>query len=146
MNDAKNQINNASLNVGMEIFVDDDDVENLYVSRMEPEYSFDKRVPLGSLVNVWYKSIKNFDVEWYKREKLRRDSIVEIMRIKKFKADTIKYVLDSFNYILSHRQFSYDSIERIKDKEMLFMVQDSLVFDYIDDFDYELDTTYFYDE
>ena len=143
MNEAKNQINNASLNIGMEIFVDDDDVENLFVSRMEPEYSFDKRVPLGSIVNVWYKSIKNFDIEWYKREKFRRDSIVEIMRIKKFKADTIKYVMDSFNYILSHRQFSYDSIQRIKDKEMLFSVRDSLEFD---DFDYELDTIFFYDE
>ena len=153
MNDAKNQINNASLNIGMEIFADNDDVDNLYVSRMEPEYSIEKMVPLGSEVNVWYKSIKNFDFEWYKHEKYRRDSIVEVMRIKKFKADTIKYVIDSFNYILSHRQFSYDSIQRMHDKEMLFMAkdiidEDDFVFDSLDldDFDYELDTIYFYDE
>ena len=153
MNDAKNQINNASLNIGMEIFVDNDDVDNLYVSRMEPEYSIEKMVPLGSEVNVWYKSIKNFDFEWYKHEKYRRDSIVEVMRIKKFKADTIKYVIDSFNYILSHRQFSYDSIQRMRDKEMLFRAkdiidEDDFVFDSLDldDFDYELDTIYFYDE
>ena len=153
INDVKNQINNASLNVGMEIFIDDDDADNLYVSRMEPEYSIERMVPLGSEVNVWYKSIKNFDFEWYKYEKFRRDSIVEVMRIRKLKADTIKYVIDSFNYILSHRQFSYDSLQRIRDKEMLFRVKDSLteddfVFDSLDfdDFDYELDTILFYDE
>lgn len=153
INDVKNQINNASLNVGMEIFIDDDDAGNLYVSRMEPEYSIERMVPLGSEVNVWYKSIKNFDFEWYKYEKFRRDSIVEVMRIRKLKADTIKYVIDSFNYILSHRQFSYDSLQRIRDKEMLFRVKDSLteddfVFDSLDfdDFDYELDTILFYDE
>jgi hypothetical protein len=62
-------------------------------------------------------------------------------------------VIDSFNYILSHRQFSYDSLQRIRDKEMLFRVKDSLteddfVFDSLDfdDFDYELDTILFYDE
>lgn len=153
INDVKNQINNASLNVGMEIFIDDDDADNLYVSRMEPEYSIETMVPLGSEVNVWYKSIKNFDFEWYKYEKFRRDSIVEVMRIRKLKADTIKYVIDSFNYILSHRQFSYDSLQRTRDKEMLFRVKDSLteddfVFDSLDfdDFDYELDTILFYDE
>lgn len=153
INDVKNQINNASLNVGMEIFIDDDDADNLYVSRMEPEYSIERMVPLGSEVNVWYKSIKNFDFEWYKYEKFRRDSIVEVMRIRKLKADTIKYVIDSFNYILSHRQFSYDSLQRTRDKEMLFRVKDSLteddfVFDSLDfdDFDYELDTILFYDE
>ena len=153
INDVKNQINNASLNVGMEIFIDDDDADNLYVSRMEPEYSIERMVPLGSEVNVWYKSIRNFDFEWYKYEKFRRDSIVEVMRIRKLKADTIKYVIDSFNYILSHRQFSYDSLQRILDKEMMFRVKDSLteddfVFDSLDfdDFDYELDTILFYDE
>ena len=150
INDAKNQINNASLNIGMEIFIDNDDVDNLYVSRMEPEYSVEKMVPLGSIVNVWYRSIKNFDFEWYRHEKFRRDSIVEVMRIKKFKADTIKYVIDSFNYILSHRQFSYDSIQRVRDKEMIFRVtkefDDDIILDSLDFDDYELDTILFYDE
>ena len=150
INDAKNQINNASLNIGMEIFIDNDDVDNLYVSRMEPEYSVEKMVPLGSIVNVWYRSIKNFDFEWYRHEKFRRDSIVEVMRIKKFKADTIKYVIDSFNYILSHRQFSYDSIQRVRDKEMIFRMtkefDDDIILDSLDFDDYELDTILFYDE
>ena len=75
--DVKNRINLASLNIGTEIFIDDGDFENLYVSRMEPEYSIETMVPLGSTVNVWYRSIKNFDFEWYKYEKFRRDSVVE---------------------------------------------------------------------
>ena len=152
--DVKTQINNASLNIGTEIFIDNDETENLYVSRMEPVYSIETKVPLGSLVNVWYKSIQNFDFEWYKHEKIRRDSIVEVMRRKKMTGDTIQYVIDSFNYILSHRTFSYDSLQRIIDKNLMFrelidnnkdeFTLDSL--DFIDDYDYEIDTNFFYDE
>ena len=152
--DVKTQINNASLNIGTEIFIDNDETENLYVSRMEPVYSIETKVPLGSLVNVWYKSIQNFDFEWYKHEKIRRDSIVEVMRRKKMTADTIQYVIDSFNFILSHRTFSYDSLQRIIDKNLMFrelidnnkdeFTLDSL--DFIDDYDYEIDTNFFYDE
>ena len=153
--DVKNQINNASLNIGTEVFIDDDIAENLYVIRMDPEYSIDTKVPLGSMVSVWYKSIENFDFNWYKYEKFRRDSIVEMWRLKKYSADTINYVIDSFNYILKHRKFSYDSLERLYDKTMIFRIRevdttenvelDSLYFD--DDFDYNFDdTTFFYDE
>lgn len=152
--DVKTHINNASLNIGTEIFIDNDDTENLYVSRMEPVYSIETKVPLGSLVNVWYKSIQNFDFEWYKHEKIRRDSIVEVMRRKKMTGDTIQYVIDSFNFILSHRTFSYDSLQRIIDKNLMFrelidnnkdeFTLDSL--DFIDDYDYEIDTNFFYDE
>lgn len=148
--DAKEKINIASLNIGMEIFIDNDDVEDLYVSRMEPEYSLETMVPLGSTVNVWYRSIKNFDFEWYKYEKFRRDSIAEIWRIKKYSADTIKYVIDSFNYILKNRTFSYDPEQRALDMQMRYQrpEPDEFIFDF-DDFenvDYEIDTTYFYDE
>ena len=98
--EAKEKINMASLNIGMEIYIDNDEFDDLYVSRMDPEYSLETMVPLGSTVNVWYRSIKNFDFDWYKYEKFRRDSIAEIWRVKKYSADTIKYVIDSFNYIL----------------------------------------------
>lgn len=154
--DVKNQINGASLNIGSEIFIDDDDAENLYVSRMEPEYSQEKMVPLGSTVNVWYRSIKNFDFNWYKYEKFRRDSIVEMWRLKKYDADTIKYVIDSFNYILKNRKFSYDSLQRLYDRKMVFRravpvaakpaEEEVLDFEDWDDIDYEIDTNFFYDE
>ena len=149
--EAKNRINNASLNIGTEVYIDTDDDEFLCVSKMDPDYAADMMVPLGSLVNVWYKSSKNFDFAWYSYEKFRRDSIVEVMRIRKFKQDTINYVIDSFNYILKNRSFSYDSLERVADKQMVFprsnrievLELDSL--DYFD-YEYEIDTTYFYDE
>ena len=155
--DVKNQINNASLNIGSEVFIDDDEKANLYVSRMDPVYSIDTKVPLGSTVNVWYKSIKNFDFQWYRYEKFRRDSVVERMRIKKLPSDTINYVIDSFNYILKHRRFSYDSVQRARDMEMRFTkkvvvvkeeikVEDTDYNDFIEDIDYEIDTTFFYEE
>ena len=155
--DVKNQINNAALNIGTEIFIDDDEKANLYVSRMDPVYSIDTKVPLGSTVNVWYKSIKNFDFKWYSYEKFRRDSVVERMRIKKMPSDTINYVIDSFNYILKHRRFSYDSVQRARDMEMRFTkkvvvvkeeikVEDTDYMDFIEDIDDEIDTTFFYEE
>ena len=150
VDDAKNRINMASLNIGMEIFIDNDGVENLYVSRMEPDYSTETMVPLGSTVNVWYKSIKNYDFEWYKYEKFRRDSIVEVWRLKKYSPDTIKYVIDSFNYILKNRTFSYDPEQRALDMQMRYQKPEAeeflFDFDDLEDVDYEIDTTFFYDE
>ncbi len=152
VSNVKNMIHNASLNVGTEIFIDNDEVEHLFVSRMDPEYSAETRVPLGSLVSVWYKSDKNFDFAWYNYEKFRRDSIVEVWRVKKYSADTIKYVIDSFDFILRNRTFSYDSLERIKDKQLLFRPLDTATididfdFDYFEYNDYVIDTNFFYDE
>ena len=155
--DVKYQINKASLNIGTVIFIDDDDESSLFVSRMSPEYSIDTKVPLGSMVNVWLKSDKNFDFAWYKYEKFRRDSMVESMRLRRFDADTINYVIDSFNYILSHRSFSYDSLKRIYDKNMRFtkvtnnlnndvVIEEIIDADNLDDDDFEIDTNFFYDE
>lgn len=154
LEDVKNQINNASLNIGTEIFIDNDDPKNLYVIRMEPEYSIDKKVPLGSLVNVWYKSIENFDFAWYKYEKFRRDSMVESWRVRKLSTDTINYVIDSFNFILKNRKFSYDSVQRALDMQLIFrkiepkpvVVEEVIELDDWDFDDYDIDTNFFYDE
>ena len=156
LQDVKGVINNASLNIGTEIFIDNDVAENLYVIRMEPEYSAETMVPLGSTINVWYKSIKNFDFNWYEYEKFRRDSMAEVWRVRKFNADTIKYLVDSFNYILKNRKFSYDSIQRLRDMEMMFLDWEAIRSAKIDtalddlefllDDDYEIDTSFFYDE
>ena len=154
MENVKSLINNASLNIGTEVLVDDDAADNLYVSRMEPDYSSTTMVPLGSTVNVWYKSIQSFDFQWYKYEKFRRDSMVEAWRLRKFDADTIQYLIDSFNYILKNRSFSYDSLKRVADKRMRYQKPQIIVdeddatgdFYFWDDIDYEIDTTLFYDE
>lgn len=148
----KERINGASLNLGSEIFIDDDEPENLVVWRMEPEYDINTLVPLGSNVNVWYKSVKNFDVEWYRREQFLRDSIVEKLRLKKTEPEIIKYILDSFNYILSHRSFSFDEAQRERDMGLIFTPVadiDSLRFDDNDSLyfnDNETDTILYYDE
>ena len=152
--DVKYVLNSASLNIGMEIipvdYVGDD--ADFFVSRMDPDYSANKMVPLGSMVHIWYQSNKVFDFDWYNRERFLRDSIVESMRLKRLKADTIKYVLDSFNYILRNRTFSFDSIQREMDKKMLFKANANGInnfdfsFDDIDDYNYEVDTTFFYYE
>jgi len=138
---AKEKINNASLNLGTEIYIDNDESENLIVYKIDPEYDKNTMVELGSEVNVWYKSSKTFDIEWYNREKFLRDSIVERLRISQTDPEIIKYVLDSFNYILSHRNFSFDPEQRARDMEMMFEYDDSLYFN-----DNEIDSNYFYDE
>lgn len=155
INDVKYEINKASLNLGTEIFIDDGDPEHLFVSRMDPYYSQDAQVPLGSTVNVWYRSDENFDFNWYNHEKLRRDSIAEAWRLKRYSSDTIKYLLDSFNYILRNRSFSYDSLKRQKDKNIRFKDSKGEIIglDYSEDnnfknedVDYKVDPSYFYDE
>lgn len=147
--EVKNVVNGASLNLGSEIFIDTDDYDSLFVCRMEPSCDAKSTVPLGSEVNVWYKSISKFDFRWYAHEKFRRDSIVE--RLRRIKADDedINYVIDSFNYILSHRTFSYDSVLHLRDKGMRYERPDSIVLFDEDDLyfnDTVNDNNYFYDE
>ena len=82
--------------------------------------------------------------------------MVESMRLKKFDVDTINYVIDSFNYILKHRKFSYDSVQRSWDMQMRFRkiepveiepIENELIeFDDWDYDDFEIDTNFFYDE
>lgn len=148
----KERIINASLNLGAEIYIDNDEPENLFVFKMEPEYDLSTVVTLGSDINVWYRSTKTFDLEWYNYEKFRRDSVVNALTIAKKDPEMIKYVKDSFNYILSHRTFSFDSLQRISDMNMIyerpriFEIDSSYFLDstYFDD--NELDNNYFYDE
>lgn len=147
--DVKDVINGASLNLGEEIFIDTDEYDSLFVYKMEPEYDIKSMVPLGSDVNVWYKSIRTFDFRWYAVEKHRRDSIVERLRRKNADADDINYVIDSFNYILSHRTFSYDPELHERDLEMRYERPD-LIFDFDEEDLYFNDSVndniYFYDE
>lgn len=147
--DVKEVLNNASLNVGNEIFIDTKDMGELFVSRTDPEFSYEAMVPLGSTVNIWLKSDKSFDFNWYRQEKYRRDSAVDAMRIKKVEPDIIKYVIDSFDYILKYRKFSYDSAERAADMKMRFYVpKKEVVIDTVlyDDFDLFDDNDFYYDE
>lgn len=116
----KNLIHEASLNLGKEIFMDyEEDESKLKVYKMEPAYNIQTLVALGSKVDVWYRSENQFDFYSYGRELFKKDSVLSVMKKKKLSDDTIKYVTDSFDYIIAHRLFKYDSISREYDKNLI---------------------------
>ena len=59
----------ASLNIGNQVYMDDD-VKNAKVYRTEPPYTKDEKLDLGTVVNIWYRSGKTFDFETYIHEML----------------------------------------------------------------------------
>lgn len=115
----KNLIHEASLNMGMENYMDYDENERYRVYKMEPAYDIQTLVTLGSTVDVWYRSETKFDFDSYGRELFKKDSVLSVMKKKKLSADTIKYVTDSFDYILTHRLFKFDSISKEYDKNLI---------------------------
>lgn len=118
--DVKSNINDASLNLGEEIYMDNDEDGKYRVYKMEPVYDIQTLVDLGSKVNVWYRSESKFDFVSYGRELFKKDSVLAVMKKKKLSEDTIKYVTDSFDYIITHRLFRFDSISREYDKNLVY--------------------------
>ena len=86
---------------------------------MEPVYDIKTLVTLGSKVDVWYRAESKFDFDSYGRELFKKDSVISVMKKKKLSDDTIKYVTDSFDYIIKHRLFLFDSISRDYDKNLV---------------------------
>ena len=115
----KNLLIEASLNIGNENYMDNDEDEKYRVYKMEPAYDIQTLVTLGSTVDVWYRSENQFDFESYGRELFKKDSVLSVMKKKKLSDDTIKYVTDSFDYILTHRLFKFDSISKEYDKNLV---------------------------
>lgn len=114
----ENLIHEASLNMGKENYMDYDEDEKYRVYKMRPSYDIQTLVSLGSTVDVWYRSEKKFDFDSYGRELYKKDSVLSVMKKKKLSDDTIKYVTDSFDYILTHRLFKFDSISKEYDKNV----------------------------
>lgn len=150
----KKLLNEASLNIGNEIYMDDTDDDNYRVFKMEPVYDKESLVTLGSKVDVWYKSTEKFDFDSYGRELFIKDSVLTVMKKKKLSEDTIKYVTDSFDYIITHRLFLFDSISREYDKNITLDI-DFFEYIYRDDslsidslykiMESRTDTTYYYE-
>jgi len=67
--DALHDLHYASLNVGNQVYMDDD-VKNAKVYRTEPPFSKDEKLDLGTVINIWYRSDKSFDFETYIHEML----------------------------------------------------------------------------
>lgn len=128
----KNLIHEASLNMGKENYMDYDENERYRVYKMEPAYDIQTLVTLGSTVDVWYRSETKFDFDSYGRELFKKDSVLSVMKKKKLSADTIKYVTDSFDYILTHRLFKFDSISKEYDKNLI-LEKDFFEYIYRDD-------------
>ena len=138
--DVKTLLHEASLNLGKEIYMDDDENDRYRVYKMNPVYDIEHLVTLGSTVDVWYRSESQFDFESYGRELFKKDSVLAVMKKKKFTEDTIKYVTDSFDYILTHRRFKFDSLSREYDKNLVFE-KDYLEYIYRED-DVDIDSAY----
>lgn len=151
----KNTVLEASLNLGDEIYMDNDEEGKYRVYKMEPVYDIKTLVTLGSKVNVWYRSENKFDFDSYGRELFKKDSILAVMKKKKFSDDTIKYITDSFDYIITHRLFLFDSISREYDKNLV-LERDFFEYIYRDDtidmdslyelIESRIDTNYYYYE
>ena len=117
--DVKKLLHEASLNMGREYHMDEDGGQ-YKVYKMKPDYDIETLVELGSTVDVWYRSETNFDFNSYGRELHRKDSALAVMKKKKLDDNTIKYVADSFDYIIKNRRFLYDSISREYDKNIAY--------------------------
>ena len=118
--DVKNLLHEASLNLGREYHMDEDQEGKYRVFKMKPVYDIETLVKLGSTVDVWYRSETNFDFDSFERELHRKDSVITVMKKKKLPDYTIKYVTDSFDYIIKNRRFLYDSISREYDKNVAY--------------------------
>lgn len=118
--DVKNLLHEASLNLGREYHMDEDETKAYRVFKMKPVYDIETLVKLGSTVDVWYRSETNFDFNSFERELFRKDSALAVMKKKKLPEYTIKYITDSFDYIIKNRRFLYDSINREYDKNVAY--------------------------
>ena len=118
--DVKNLLHEASLNMGREYHMDEDEGGQYRVYKMKPVYDIETLVQLGSTVDVWYRSETNFDFNSYGRELHRKDSVIAVMKKKKLDENTIKYVTDSFDYVIKNRRFLYDSISREYDMNIAY--------------------------
>ncbi len=67
--EAIRQLHYASLNIGNEVYMDDD-IINAKVYRTEPPFAKDEKLDLGAVINIWYRSDKTFDFENYIHEVL----------------------------------------------------------------------------
>ena len=118
--DVRNILHEASLNIGREYHMDEDEHKRYRVYKMNPAYDIETLVKLGSTVDVWYRSETNFDFDSYERELKNKESMIAQMKKKKLPENTIKYVADSFDYILKNRRFLYDSISREYDMNIAY--------------------------
>ena len=70
--DVQRVLNSAGLNLGNENFIDQDSIQNLVVVKMNPHYHSRVARP-GTFVEVWYRSVKNMDLNKEKDKIINED-------------------------------------------------------------------------
>lgn len=87
--DVRDALASASLNVGRESFGSDDDRKYMRVYRTEPSFEHELMIPLGTKVNIWYRSETKFDFPGYLKYLRFQDSVEQVrLREQKTAADT----------------------------------------------------------
>ena len=72
--EVQHTLNIAGLNLGNEVFDDNDSLQHMKVYRMEPPFSKGSVNP-GTYVNVWYHSDRRFDFDKEREKTLHEDSL-----------------------------------------------------------------------
>lgn len=72
--DVKRTLNMSGLNLGEEIFEDEDSIQYMKVYKMDPPYS-KRLVKPGTFVDVWYRSTKKHDFDKELKEQMKEDSL-----------------------------------------------------------------------
>ena len=88
-------LNLAGLNLGQEVFEDNDSLKYMCVRRMSPGLSSGS-IDLGTTVDVWYHSSKTMDFKKEMKELLHEDSITN--RPQLFEIETITESIETTDY------------------------------------------------
>ena len=93
--ETKRLLNLAGMNLGKEVFEDNDSLQYMCVRLMSPGPSSGS-VKAGTTVDVWYHSSKTMDFKKEMKELLHEDSIVN--RPKPIEIDTITESVETTDY------------------------------------------------
>ncbi len=80
--EARYRLHEASLNIGEEYFLDGNDTAHARVFKTEPDFKKDGELPLGTQVNLWYRSDELFDFDNYIKELLTDTTASDTTNIK----------------------------------------------------------------
>ncbi len=93
--ETKRLLNLAGLNLGKEVFEDNDSIQYMCVRRMSPGPSSGS-VNAGTVVDVWYHSNKTMDFKREMQELLHEDSLVN--RPQPVQIDTVTETIETTDY------------------------------------------------
>jgi beta-lactam-binding protein with PASTA domain len=95
--ETKRMLNLAGMNLGKEVFEDNDSIQYMCVRLMSPGPSSGS-VKAGTAVDVWYHSSKTMDFKKEMKELLHEDSIVNRPKPIEIDIDTITESIETTDY------------------------------------------------